>query len=447
VRNDEETVRYRMLETIRQYGVAKLAESGTLDRWRDRHRDWYASLVARSEADWIGPNQLTWMERLRAEHANLRAALEHSVSDPVSAPGAQRMCYSLEQYWICSGQLSEARHWSELALTHGTGTDAERSRALHICVYFATTQSDLETAQRLLHTQRALMESSGDDVARGCYLYDAALLASWGSRKERGRPLPLLLESVQAFRKAGDLKGEVNTMFLTGVCLSYAGELERATAMHRDSLALLEPRGELFTRSYSLWALGLDALKAHQLEAATSLQHEALQMKWAMRDLLGIAFVFETLGWIAAASDRGERGATLLGAAEAIWRLNGPSMSGLPYIASQRRAGETLARGALSEEAFEQAFHDGLALSTTDAVSFALEEAARVTAVSTPEGSPLTKREDEVAELIGGGLSNREIAARLVISQRTAQGHVENILRKLGFTSRTQVAAWVAERK
>ena len=449
VRNAEEPVRYRMLETIRQYGVTKLRSSHELDMWRGRHRDWYATLVARSEAEWIGPDQVQWIERLRSEHANIRAALEHSVSDAASAPVALRMCHDLEQYWLCTGLLSEARHWSELALAHGTGTDAERALAVHICVYFASTQPDLEYAERLLRTERSLVESSGDDLARGYYLYDAGILATWRSRSDGGLPaaLPLLVEGIETFRKVGHLRGQVNTMFLTGLCLSFAREFERAAELHRECLALLEPRGELFTRSYSLWALGLDALKAQDLGEATTLEREALRMKWAVKDYLGIAFVLEALGWIAAAREPGERGATLLGAAEAIWQVNGTAMSRLAYIAAQRRAGEALVRSALSEQAFERAFHDGVKMTTADAISFALGESVKVAASGAQEKSPLTRREEEVAELIGDGLSNREIAGRLVISQRTAQGHVENILRKLGFSSRTQVAAWVAERK
>jgi len=108
-------------------------------------------------------------------------------------------------------------------------------------------------------------------------------------------------------------------------------------------------------------------------------------------------------------------------------------------------------RSRLGAPAFSAAIRRGTDMSAADAVASALERQPRVR-VPEPEadaaaGLGLTKREREVAALIAQGLSNREIAARLVVAQRTAEGHVENILSKLGFTSRTQVAGWLAGQK
>ena len=100
---------------------------------------------------------------------------------------------------------------------------------------------------------------------------------------------------------------------------------------------------------------------------------------------------------------------------------------------------------SVGDAAFDAAFAQGAAYSFEQAVALALgEETARPPAKPGMAGR-LTRREHEIAVLIGEGLSNREIAARLVISQRTAETHVEHILSKLGFSSRAQVARWVAE--
>ncbi|MGV5049870.1 response regulator transcription factor [Rhodococcus pyridinivorans] len=106
---------------------------------------------------------------------------------------------------------------------------------------------------------------------------------------------------------------------------------------------------------------------------------------------------------------------------------------------------ERSVRRMLTERVFEQTWQRGRAMDLASAVSYALRE-------RTPEASParsttLTKREGQVAELIVGGLTNKAIAARLLISQRTVQGHVEHILAKLGFTSRAQVAAWILDER
>ena len=107
-------------------------------------------------------------------------------------------------------------------------------------------------------------------------------------------------------------------------------------------------------------------------------------------------------------------------------------------------------RGRLGAKAYEAAYQYGVRLPDAEALQLALEKPARTpdpsVAPSAP-ATPLTRREREIADLVAEGLSNREIATRLVIAQRTAEGHVEHILSKLGFTSRAQVAAWIAEQR
>jgi non-specific serine/threonine protein kinase len=140
----------------------------------------------------------------------------------------------------------------------------------------------------------------------------------------------------------------------------------------------------------------------------------------------------------------------LLGAAEGIWDSVGMSEAGNPFaLAPSRSDGLRQARELLGTVRFREQFRRGSRLSLDQAASFALE--AKTDDVHPPpapvEPSPLTRRELEVADLVAEGLSNPEIATRLVISVRTAQGHVENILRKLGFNSRSRIAAWVTERR
>jgi non-specific serine/threonine protein kinase len=447
VRHDDDPVRYRMLETIRQYGVARLEASGELDHWSRRHRDWYASLAERCAFEWLGPDQVAWIKRLTGAHPNLRAALEFAASDPAEATVALGMCHNLEQYWLCTGLLSEGRHWCEHGLADGIGTAADRAMALAVCVWFATMEGDLEEAERLVEQARVLAEESNDVIVVAEHRYIAALLTTWQGEVERA--LPVLIESLEIFRAAGHRPGEVNLLFLAGMCHGFAKEYARATSLLEECLALTRPVGELFIRSYSLWALGLYALNAGETKRATRLEREALRLKGELQDRLGTALVLETLGWVAGVERRGERAATLLGAADAIWQVIGLSLAAIPYIAEQREQGRQLARGSISDRDFDEAFRRGRALTPEEARAFALEATApaKESAESQRAPSPLTPREEEIALLVGEGLTNRAIATRLLISQRTAQGHVENILRKLGFTSRTQVAAWVAERR
>ena len=127
----------------------------------------------------------------------------------------------------------------------------------------------------------------------------------------------------------------------------------------------------------------------------------------------------------------------------------GTTLDGYQPLAGYHRDCERQARQALGETAFQAACHRGLDLPAEDAVAYALQQPPekppdKPPAPAVSDGAPLTPRELQVARLVAGGRSNKEIAAQLVISQRTAEGHVERILAKLGFTSRAQVAAWVA---
>jgi DNA-binding CsgD family transcriptional regulator len=180
-----------------------------------------------------------------------------------------------------------------------------------------------------------------------------------------------------------------------------------------------------------------------------------------MHDLTGISFGVQALSWCAAFAEPGDRAARLLGASQAVWRTSGAKVDETnAYTVFDKRSEvalrEALGSDAHDTEAFENAFAEGASYSFEQAVALALGEddkaddsesasvSARVQA-GTPGG--LTRREREIAALLAEGLSNKEIAARLVISQRTAETHVDHILGKLGMTSRAQVAGWVAEQR
>jgi non-specific serine/threonine protein kinase len=152
------------------------------------------------------------------------------------------------------------------------------------------------------------------------------------------------------------------------------------------------------------------------------------------------------LAWVTAAGQDVRRAAVLMGAAEELVQSVGSATVLFPKYAAYQEECMRATRRALGDRGFEAAIGEGRALGFGAAIAYALDEPAPV-ASSSAEGPAqrLTKRERQVAELVAEGLTNKAIAARLVISQRTAQGHVEHVLAKLGFTSRTQIAAWVVE--
>ena len=264
------------------------------------------------------------------------------------------------------------------------------------------------------------------------------------------RALTLAEESVVRFESVGVVNHVSVALMISGVCHDHRGEREAAERAIDACLETTRAAGELYTRSLALWWRGVAARDAGDLDRATDLQLEALRMKETLRDRPGLAMVLEALAGIASARGDGERAATLLGAAQALWTFVQGAPAAAPFIAAEREVGETLARSLMAERSFERSYRRGLAMDSSEAVRFAwgLEGAPPQPGPQrlSGDGSALTAREAEVATLLGEGLSNQEIADRLVISIRTAQGHVENILRKLGFSSRAQVAAWIVAR-
>jgi non-specific serine/threonine protein kinase len=298
----------------------------------------------------------------------------------------------------------------------------------------------------MLDQARPLADAGEDDVARAYVLQTSGMLAM--TQGDLSAAVDLLDRAVALVGSVGNVMGQVQTLFLLGMNLGLSGAAERAVEAHRECLALTEPLGELRFRSYSLWALGLDAWRAGDRHRAVALEKDSLRMKRDLDDQLGIALCLEALAWLSTADHDAERSPTLLGAADAIWRVIGMSLKAIPYFTSYRAEGEAAARQRLSDRTFQAAFRHGAQLALADAIMVGLEGEVpvRIQPAMAKESTGLTRRELEIAELVAQGMSNREIAGRLVLSTRTVEAHVEHILTKLAFTSRSQIAAWMAER-
>ena len=439
--DDGADVRYRMLETLRQFGQARLSkpQSEAVNR---RHRDYFLNMARKCAEDWTGPRQVEWVDRLRQEHANLRAALQFSVESEAGS-AALHLVSDLEGYWIVTGMVSEARRWLDLALRLPAGP-AENAVAVRMAAWFALTQVDLPMAQQMVDRLRSLAEESADEGVKAQALFGEGLLAAWEDNAERG--ICLIELSLAIFDRRQDRTHQAFAYVAGGMVLGFTGQLERAVASQRACLSLTEPLGELYMSSYAFAMLGMLALAGGDLGNATSHEKKSLLMKRKLGDQLGIALVLEFMAWIAVAEKRYERAALLWGRTGKLWRSIGTVLESMPFFSEVRAENERVARGELTDSTFELLMTKGAAMSPSESVDFALEETTTGSAVpGNGRTSPLTPREQEVASLVSEGLTNQEIADRLVISIRTAEGHVENILRRLGFRSRSSIATWVAQ--
>ncbi|HVK20235.1 MAG TPA: LuxR C-terminal-related transcriptional regulator [Actinokineospora sp.] len=434
---DDPEGRYRMLEVIRQFGGEKLGAAK--ERWRRRHRDYYLALAERFDAEWIGPSQREWMDRCRRERANLRLAFDFSVTAADEAPLAMRMCTVLEHFFASTGGGAEAVHWLQLALAHGTGTDKERAFALRVGCFVSALNAAMATASAMYDELTSLAEKTDDDWIRAYTLYAGAVLRTWQGDAETGAQLAA--DGLEILHRLGDVGRAANLHFLRGMMLGWADRADDAAADYQRCLELTEPRGERWLTSYAQWGLGVDALQSGESERAIRLERTALRAKVDLGDQMGIGLTVEALAWAAVDQRRGKDAAVLLGAAEAVWQEIGTSVAAMPYLTRRRDTAIRETRRLLSSAEFEDLVRHGRNLPQQDAIAIAL---GRTRVGRTGSDAALTRREREIAALLATGESNAAIAESLVISVRTVETHVVNIMRKLGLKSRSQVAAALA---
>jgi predicted ATPase/DNA-binding NarL/FixJ family response regulator len=434
-----ERARYSLLDTIREYGQLRLREAGQERRLRRRHRDWYAGLAARQEP--LGAQQMGWIDRLDADHENVRAALEFCRAEPGEAAAGLRMACDLWLNWEARGHLTEGRRLAE-ALAGQAGPGRLRARGMWVAGYLALVQGDAAAARRWLQDALAAGQSLGDAQA---VAYASQFLgrAAWFTG-EPDRGVALTEEALRRHRAAGDWPGVVLTLVQLGVMRTLMGRPQAAVALFEECAAQCGAHGERWNRSYALWGLSLASWLLGDSERAEEVQRAALGIKRDIGDQPGMALCLDALAWIAASRDQAVRAASLLGAAAAARNAIPAALPG--PLAPHREAAVARARAALGEASFSAHLARGQAMPTARAVAQALQEPAPEAADRPPDVTlaRLSPREREVAGLIARGLSNKEIAARMVISARTVETHVQHIMDKLGCTSRAQIAAWAA---
>jgi predicted ATPase/DNA-binding CsgD family transcriptional regulator len=443
---------YLQLEPLHQYGAELLARSGDGARLRGRHQDWYRQMAVRAEAGWLGPDQIRWLARLQREEGNLRAALAFCLDEPRRQRGALQLITSLWNYWIfVFGSYAEGSHHLGRALALDTHPGPERAKALWVNAWFALRQGAVDVAAESLEECRALAERLGDTAALACATHFRALIAFFRGRAADA--VTLLEEANDRYHAENSLAGSWMALCHLVMASSTAGDHERADFYGTQCLTLCEAHSAYLSRSNALWAIGYGRwLQGDQRRAATLIVDGLRTMRRA-GDMWGAAECLEVLAWVAAADGRYDRGARLLGAAQTAWRSTGASIPGLRPLAASHDRYEALLRDRLGASAFAGALRAGGEGGLDEAMAYALDEAQAPERSRTGHRAehraddPLTRRERQIAELVAQGLRNKEIAATLVIAQRTAEGHVERILQKLGFTSRVQIAGWVMEHR
>jgi predicted ATPase/DNA-binding CsgD family transcriptional regulator len=460
-------LRYRMLEPVRQYGWERLEEGEETEWVREQHARHYLALAEAARPKLVGPEEAAWLARLEEEHDNLRATLSWAIRGLEVEIGA-RLALALWRFWDGRSYLSEGRRWLEAVLTLD-GTDGRTERAapvlpalwratlLHVAGNLAREQGDYEHAVALYEESLAVRREQGYKKGIGKSFHQLGIVAY--ERGEYEHAVRLHEQALALFReleftdRAHEYGIAIGLSTLADVVRAQ-GDLGRAATLLEESLTLFRRLGHAWGIARTLTSLGDVACEAGEDARASTLYEEGLELERTSGNKLGTAACLEGLGRVAAARGELKRVARLCGAAAALREeIDAP----LPPVArAEHDRTVAAARAALGEDTFATAWAEGWAMTPEWAIEYALskeEEHNAPTLVSVAEQPPadepterLTRREREVALLVRRGLTNRRIALELSISERTVENHVRKILKKLGFSSRARIAAWVAQR-
>jgi predicted ATPase/class 3 adenylate cyclase len=403
-------VRYRLLETIRQYGEEHLRGSGDEAVLRGRHRDWYLQLAEQAEPELRGPEQAMWLDRLETEHDNLRAALTWSVERGEAEAGL-RLGAALELFWSVRGYLVEGRKWLTelLALPEARAPTAPGVQALQGVGVLAYQQGEYDAARSYIEESLSIGRDLGEAVGIAdslCLLGDVAL--AQGSYPEARS---LFEESLSLYRASGDQSGIAGSLNKLGRLAQNQGDDAAARSLFEESLAIQRLLGNQRMIAVLLNNLGWVSHNQGDLEAAHSFYEEALQI-WReladkadlavtlinlalvaqeradeaqaihryeeslalfheLGDRYGIAACLKELGGLVLAQAQPERATRLYAAAHALREAMGvplPPSDSLDY----ERCLAAL-REQLGEPAFAAVWAEGSAMSLEQAVAFAAE--------------------------------------------------------------------------
>ncbi|WP_191243145.1 ATP-binding protein [Amycolatopsis deserti] len=430
---------YRLPRLLREYARGELLAEPDWTELRERHAHWCLRLAERSADGLLSPKADYWVGRVRGNHANIRAALEFCLEDASRQTCALRLASALWHYWIMAGRVEEGRAWLERALRTGGHETVERAMALAAAAYLAVIDGD-DRAGALLEEGLAIERRLADPALSG-NLYFVAGLAEV-QRDDLAAARAHLEDALAQWRRTDDVMGVSRTLALLALVCVLGEDTAKAVAYAEEFVRDADGPGDNWGLAYIHGIFALAALGDGDLARALDEQRRAAALAQRYEDEFGMVWCVQSGALILAAAGRPEEAAQLLGTAEDHRGFTVVPMSEL------RRACAKAVRSEIGDRRFAELERQGRGMTLAQAVNLVLDRPAQETGDrETPDDTGLSKREWEVAALIAEGRSNKEIAAALVISTRTAEGHVRGILAKLGLVSRAQVAAWMTERR
>ena len=436
-------MRYRLLETIRQYARERLEEAGEAEDTRDRHLTRFLSLAEEAEPKLRGPEARTAMDRLDDELDNLRMALHWALQ--TSPEAALRLSGALGWFWWGRDHHSEGRRWLARSLAASGEPTSARTKALHSAGWLAHHQRDLAEARAWLEESLAIARELGDRWTVAWTLHCLGRVAYF--EKDPATARTLGEHSLAVAHELGDPSLIAWAHHLLGLA-AYIGDDDATAHVHYEqSLAIRRELGFGEGIGILLVLLGLIAVRQAKLGEARALYQEGLSMVHGLLGPWGVAMPLAALSHIAAANGQPGRGVRLGAAATLLGDSYQTPL--IPLVEPLLAQGLDLARQALGEAAYAQAWAEGQAMSLETAMAEALAvEVAPVAPVVAAGGTSnfstfgnLTTTELQVLRLLIGGKTTKEIAAELVVAVSTIERHLTHIYTKLAARNRAEATA------
>jgi len=415
-RLEEGSTRYRLLESHHDFAGDRLAESGELDSLPRRHYDYFRSQQWRPRES---PNfwfALDWA-RSNAEDAGLALAVE-----------------------LAESEFSDQTRMRKLLMDRldlAPARDAVRARGLNVAARLATRQSDHTAGRGLADASIALARELGDPglvarMLRGAGVVYHAAGDLDGAARMYDEALALLDQTAHRVL-ATDVRNQI------GLIAGERGDFATALAILRECVEVSRTAGERHSLERYVESLANAQLGAGDVEGAAASWRESLSISEELNDPFGIIWALGGLALAAAAGHDDERSLRLAAVVERMSREF--SFSAWSSRVGRLRKSIEDIRHRLGAARSDQVWNEGWTMKTARAVEFALGGVGREPGEGAVAG-PLSRREREVAAMVAAGMTNRQIAEKLFIAERTAEGHVERIRNKLGVRSRTEVAIW-----
>jgi len=481
--------RYRMLDTIRDYAASRLATAGETAMMRRRLRDYSLDEVERTHRMGMALIPAPWsvtvetFRRFDVEAGNLRQVLSHSLAEPDAETGL-RICAAARPIWIVRGSFAEGTEWldaflgldapgvpaavrgpalvgrAQLALASDPASaGALAAEGLEVCraageAFWESTALNL-MAEVSLHAGRpeeaaALTDQALATAVRAADRWNegyalGTMAATAGLRGDLGEAKRLAEAALGVMRDIDQQWGAARTLLGLADLARITGDLPTAQQRYTEALAILREVSARPEIARCLAGLGRIAIDQREMTLARRYLTESLELSRSTGSRIGMVRGLEAFAVFAGKEHRLDLAVQFAAAAAALREAaHLPSRS-----ASRTERLLTSAAAGLGPEATARLWADGSRLEASAAVDLALAMPSAAAADDIAAAHPaspggLTPREHQIAGLIARGRSNRDIARELLISPATAARHVANILAKLGFSSRAQVAAWAA---